>query len=400
MPYLTNDLPGIGGRIKEYLEDFCVEEIPLYEPCGEGTHVYFRVVKRGIPTPAAVDRIAKYMGVKPADIGFAGMKDAKAVTSQVMSIEHVDPDKLAAYRDRDMEIVWTSRHTNKLRTGHLAGNRFAVRIRGVGRAQLADAERILEVLKTRGAPNYFGPQRFGGRGDTHLLGEALVRNDLDEFISIFLGRPQDDDPPDCKAARDAFDSGYFNRALDRWPWHYTNERKALSIYRKKRHVGPAVAIIDKRMKRLYVSAFQSELFNEVLSRRIDSIDRVFAGDLACKTDTGGVFTVEDVAAEQERADRFEISPTGMVPGYRSSLAEGEPGKIEREVLAAHNIGLDQFKHIGPLKISGSRRALRFRLADCGISPGRDERGEYLELKFTAEAGCYATVVLREIMKND
>lgn len=400
LPYLTSGLLGIGGRIKEHLDDFRVEELPLYEACGEGTHIYFRVAKRGIPTPVAVDRIAKHMGVKPGDVGFAGMKDARAVTSQVMSIEHADPDKLTGYRDQHMQVVWTSRHTNKLRTGHLAGNRFVIRIRGAGEANLEDAERVLDVLKTRGVANYFGPQRFGDRGDTHLLGEAMVRDDLDEFMAIFLGRPCDDDSPECKAARDAFDTGYFNRALDRWPWNYTNERRSLAVYKKKQRPGPAMSAIDKRMKRLYVSAFQSTLFNEVLTRRLDSMDRVFVGDLACKTDTGGVFTVEDVAAEQTRADEFEISPTGMIPGYRSCLAEGEPGQIERDVLAAHDIELEQFKRIGPLKVKGTRRALRFRLDDCGVSPGQDDHGEYLELKFAAKSGCYATVVLREIMKND
>jgi len=400
LPYLTSNLPGIGGRIKEHVDDFRVEEIPLYEACGEGTHVYFRVVKRGIPTPAAVDRIARHMGVRPGDIGFAGMKDAQAVTSQMMSLEHADADRLAAYSDRHMQIVWTSRHTNKLRPGHLAGNRFTIRVRGVAEDKLDDARRILEVLQRRGVANYFGPQRFGARGDTHLLGEAMVAGDLHEFMAVFLGRPDDDDPPDCKAARDAFDTGYFNRALGRWPWHYANERKALAAYKKKKRPGPAMAAIDKRMKRLYVSAFQSAIFNEVLARRLDSIDSVLVGDLACKTDTGGVFIVTDAEAEQPRAQRFEISPTGMIPGYRCHLADGEPGRIERDVLASHNIELDQFKRIGTLKVKGTRRALRFRLDDCSISAGSDECGGYLELNFVAKSGCYATAVLRELMKTD
>jgi len=399
LPYLTAALPGIGGRIREQPADFRVDELPLYEPSGQGSHVYFRVRKVGIPTPTAVARLAGYMGVKPQEIGVAGLKDAQAVTTQMMSLEGADAQKLRAYHDRQMEVIETFRHGNKLRPGHLRGNRFTIRIRRVGRAQLPAARAILDVLIRRGVPNYFGPQRFGARKDTADLGRALVRNDLEEFVALLLGRPNPDDPPDCKAARDAFDAGYYNRALQRWPRHYLNERRALAAYKRTGKARAALAAVDKRMKRLYVSAFQSAIFNAVLRRRIETIDRVEEGDLAKKTDTGGVFLVEDAAAEAPRAERFEISPTGPVVGYRSDLAQGRPGRIEREVLAEYGLSREQFRRIGPLKSKGTRRALRFRLTETTLTAGGDEGGEYLELSFVAPSGCYATVVLREIMKS-
>lgn len=400
LPYLTDDLPGIGGLIKQRVEDFRVEEIPLYTASGEGTHVYFTVHKVSIPTPAAVERIARHMGVRNGDIGVAGLKDAQAITTQMMSLEHADTRRLAAFRDRQVQINIVGQHGNKLRTGHLAGNRFAIRIRGVGTGPLAPAGAVLKVLIARGVPNYFGPQRFGARGDTGSLGEALIKGDLDEFIARFLGRAQPNDPPDCRAARDAFDAGFYARGLDRWPRHYSNERRALSAYRKKGKAGPAVAAIDKRAKRFYVSAFQSELFNEVLARRITEIDRVRLGDLAKKSDTGGVFTVEDADKEQPRAEAFEISATGPLVGYRSRLAEGEPGQIERAVLAARSLEQEDFRRVGSLRVKGTRRALRFRLDDASLEDGRDEHGPFLEARFIASSGCYATVALREIMKAD
>ena len=398
-PYLTADLPGIGGRIKQHVDDFRVTELPLYEPCGAGTHVYFRVRKAGVPTPAAIARIARYMSVRPHEIGVAGLKDAQAVAVQMMSLEHADPAKLAAYRDSQVQVIWTGRHDNKLRAGHLAGNCFDVRVRCVRPGCLATAQAVLDVLCRRGVPNYFGRQRFGARGDTAALGAALVRGDLDEFVAVLLGRPQPDDPPDCRAARDAFDTGALQRALKRWPRHYADERRALSAYRRTGRCGPALRAVDKRMKRLYVSAFQSLLFNEVLAQRLEAIDRVLVGDLARKTDTGGVFPVAD-AAEQDRADRFEISPTGPIAGYRCNLADGEPGRIERAVLAAHDVDLARFRDLGPLKAKGSRRALRFRIEGLDLSAGTDDRGDFLALRFAAPPGCYATVVLREIMKAD
>jgi tRNA pseudouridine13 synthase len=399
LPYLTSQLPGIGGRIKESCEDFRVEEIPLYQPSGEGTHVYFRVTKKGLTTPAAIERIARHMGVRPHDIGVAGLKDAQAITSQMMSLEHADPVSLAACRDAQMQVQVVSRHTNKLRPGHLAANRFAIRMRGCGAAQLPAARAILDVLVRRGVPNYFGSQRFGARADTAALGEALVRGDLEEFIGLFLGRAQKEDPPDCKAARDAFDSGFYNRALERWPRHYGNERRALAAYKKKHDAARALGAIDKRMKRLYVSAFQSAIFNEVLTRRVQTIDKVFVGDLAQKTDTGGIFTVEDVSAELPRAESFQISPTGPVPGYRSSLAGGEPGQTEREALAKFRVDLEDFRRVGALKVKGTRRPLRFAMGQPALSAGSDDRGEYMQLEFTAPPGCYATVALGEIMKT-
>ncbi len=300
LPYLTAGLPGIGGRIKEDVADFVVDEIPLYPFCGEGTHVCFRVTKRGIPTPAAVDRIARFMDVPPEEIGFAGLKDAQALTSQFMTLEHADVHRLAAFGDDQVRLEVVSRHTNKLKSGHLAGNAFAVKIRGVPADKLPVASAILDVLLDRGVPNYFGQQRFGARSDTDKLGELLVRNTLDEFIALYLGRSIPTDPPDCKAARDAFDSGFYDRALARWPRHYANERRALSAYKKKKHAGPAVGAIDKRLKRLFVSAFQSRMFNQVLARRIQTLDQVFVGDLAQKTDSGGVFTVTDAAVDAPR----------------------------------------------------------------------------------------------------
>ncbi len=414
LPYLTSDMPGIGGRIKEDVQDFRVEEVPLYDASGQGTHLYFRVTKRGVPTHAAVERIARHMGVAPMEIGFAGLKDAQAVTSQVMSLEHADATRLEAFKDSQVQLEVIGLHTNKIRPGHLAGNRFVVRLRGAGADQLPQAATIWEVLLRRGVPNYFGEQRFGARGDTARLGELLVRNDLDEFIKVFLGRSTPADPPDCRAARDAFDTGFFNRGLDRWPRHYVNERKALAAYKKRKHAGPAVAAIEKRMKRLYVSAFQSEIFNEVLAERIQTIDQVFAGDLAVKLDSGGVFMVEDPAIEQPRAAAFEISPTGPIIGYRTNLAGGStgilpvsdagtvpavvPGRIERDVLARHGVGPDDFRHVGHLKIKGTRRELRFRLSHPDLTAGRDERGEFIQAAFVAPSGCYATVVLGEIMK--
>lgn len=402
LPLLTADLPGLDGRIKHKPDDFRVEEIPLYPTSGEGTHLYFRMEKFALPTPAAVERIARHMGVKPGQIGLAGLKDAQAVTSQMLSLEHADVDRLEAFRDRQIQLTVVGWHGNKLKPGHLAGNRFVIRIRPGDSPLPRNAEVIarqtLDMLQRRGVPNYFGAQRFGRRGETALLGRALLRENPDEFVQMFLGRPSPADPLEIRAARDAFEVGAYDRALKRWPRTCSDQRRALAAYKKKRRGSQAVAAVDKRMKRLFVSAFQSLIFNDVLARRLETLDVLLPGDIAKKTDTGGLFAVEDLAAEQPRCQAGLISPTGPLPGTRTQLADGEPGRIERAVLDSHGVTDELFTR-GAGKTKGTRRALRFPLEGVDVATGCDGEGPFLSVRFQAPSGCYATVVMEELFKR-
>jgi tRNA pseudouridine13 synthase len=297
-------------------------------------------------------------------------------------------------------VLSTALHTNKLRTGHLAGNRFRIRIREVGPDAEARSRAVLEILSRRGVPNYYGGQRFGMREDNDRVGAALARGDTQEVFAILLGRPNDTDPPAETAARTAYDAGDLARAKGLWPGNRRDARRILDAVMRRGPSPAALKAIDRRMVRLYVSALQSRIFNEVLARRVDQIDRVQTGDLAQKTDSGGVFLVEVVAAEAPRAAAGEISPTGPLPGSRARLAEGEPGRVEREILAAFGLEEGGIPRVGPLKVKGTRRALRFLPESVASEAGSDEHGAYLEIRFAAPPGSYATVLLREIMKVD
>jgi tRNA pseudouridine13 synthase len=337
-PFLTNDILGIGGQIRATPEDFQVEERPLYLPCGEGEHLYVRITKRGLSTPDLVRRLSSTLGVRAQAIGVAGLKDARAITTQMVSLQGITPQQVSQLKidEQLLTVEILARHRNRLRTGHHAGNRFRLVIRDVA-AQAAEAvPAVLDRLTARGVPNYFGPQRQGKSGGNYQIGAAL-----------------------------------------------------LTDARRREKMG--------RAKRIwYLNTYQSFLFNRMLARRIDRIDRVLTGDWAMKSDNGACFQVEDADQEQPRADRFEISPTGILFGSRASWADGEPGKIEEAVIAEAGTTRDALVAAGKAcGFRGERRALRVPLADLEWSLN----GSILTLTFALPPGAYATSVLRELMKS-
>ena len=159
--YLLADEAGIGGVVKKRPGDFLVDEIPRYEPSGEGEHLFLGVQKSRMSHGEMIATLCRHFGVRGAAIGYAGMKDKMGVTRQVVSV-HVleDPPTLEVGHDR-LRILWAKRHGNKLRRGHLVGNRFSIRVRDVDPAEAPRVLRMLGRLERLGVPNYFGPQRFG-----------------------------------------------------------------------------------------------------------------------------------------------------------------------------------------------------------------------------------------------
>jgi tRNA pseudouridine13 synthase len=157
--------------------------------------------------------------------------------------------------------------------------------------------------------------------------------------------------------------------------------------------------MDKHLKGFFVSAYQSSLFNRVLSARMPHIDKLLTGDMAYKHDNGACFQVEDAAVEQPRCDRFEISPTGPLLGQRTTRLTGPAAEIEDPILEAEGLGETQFRQMKRLGARGGRRPLRFQPRNVGVATGDDDLGSYLELRFELGPGCYATTLIAEIAKN-
>lgn len=401
LPYLTADLPGVGGVIKRYDGDFIVEEIPLYHASGEGTHTYFRIEKQGVTTLAAVERIARALGRNPRDIGYAGLKDAHGITRQMLSIEHVDPAQVESLELGRIRVLTVDRHRNKIKLGHLGGNRFIIKIRDTVSSPLSQVKPIAEILASRGVPDYFGPQRFGVRGDNALVGRAVLLEDYDEAIALILGRPEPTDHGDARKARELFDGGDLEASATAWSRAFPQQRRICrALINARGDARKAWRAVHHTLRKLFVSAVQSDLLNRVLARRIDTIDRLQTGDIAWKHRNGACFLVEDGVVEQPRCDAFEISPTGPLFGRRMTEAQGTQGQLEAAVLAESGLMKEQMRVRDGTKLDGARRPLRVPLVDLDITTGDDDHGPYLLLPFMLPPGAYATSVTREICKSD
>lgn len=329
--------PGSGGHLAAAPEDFIVEEVLAYQPSGAGEHLYVEIEKTGLTTQDALRVIGDALGVKAGSFGVAGMKDKHARTRQWVSvpwpIKRAAPE-LAIERD-DLRILRVDRHGNKIKRGHARENRFIITIREVPDGGVERAAAVFDELRRIGAPNRFGPQRFGRDGDNADQARAFIR-------------------------------------------------------------GEARAPKNRRIRGLLISALQSEVFNRVLDLRIARglYATAVVGDVMKKHDTGGLFDVDDVAVEQPRADRLEISPTAALPGPKARAASGDAQAIEDEALAQAGLTAED---VSKLDV-GTRRALRFPLDEGDGVTALDDASYRVQL--TLPSGAYATVVLAELIKPD
>lgn len=406
--YLTGDIPGIGGRVRDRPEDFLVDEIPAYQPSGEGEHLYLLVQKRLMSTLELVDVLARHFRVARRAIGYAGLKDKHALTRQVVSV-HVPGRKLEDFPMLEHErvsILWGDMHANKLRPGHLKGNRFSIRIRGVRFQDVLVAERVVARLERSGVPNRVGEQRFGLLGNTHVLGRALLTKDSEVFLAELLG-PNAGRPDLNAEGRRLFVEGRYGEAMEHFPRSATAERAVLLALARGRPRRHAMHAIDEAVRRFYVSAWQSWIFNRVLDERLarGDIDRLREGDLAFKHENGAVFRVDAGVAEDpgtaSRLAGVEISASGPMWGPAMMRAMGEVDALEVRELEASGLGVEALAGLGSQDrslLEGKRRPLRVPLVRPDVEGGSDEHGAFVRVAFELPRGAFATAVLPEIMK--
>jgi tRNA pseudouridine13 synthase len=335
VPFITALIPAIDGKLRSTPEDFEVEEIPAYLPSGTGEHLYLWIEKRETNTPDAAKALARALNIGSDSAGWAGLKDRHAITRQWLSFHHAQTPKAEDFEIEGVRVLTTSRHENKLRTGHLHGNRFTLRLRDVPlehdnhlRAALAELERV-------GMPSYFGAQRFGHGG-----------NNL----------------------RHAF----------RW---IVEQGKA-----------PSTPFLRK----LNVSVLQSALFNLWLGSRIaeGTLASAVLGDVMRKEETGGMFVSESVEIDGPRVTNWEISPTGPMFGVSMREAASEASAFESSLLARWGITEAQLARVKKYG-EGTRRVGRVRPSNVKV----DRDGGDVWLRFDLPKGAYATVLVGELMKR-
>jgi tRNA pseudouridine13 synthase len=305
LPHTTAKSLRLLGKIRQQPEDFQVREIAAYAPTGQGEHLLIHFEKTSTNTPEAVRRIAEALDVDPAQAGWAGLKDRVAVTTQWASLFGASRERALALDLPGIRVLDAGYHPHKLRTGHLRGNRFVIRVQCDSSA-VDVARDILERLASDGAANYYGEQRFGRDGQN----AARARRWLIEG-----GR----------APRDRF------------------ERKLLA------------------------SALQSHWFNRWLAARVERIGlaRAVAGDLMRKEDTGGMFVAADASEGDERMQRWEISPTGPMYGDEMRWPEGDARAIEEALWAETGVSSETLRGLRKL-LPGSRRTARIRPTELRV----------------------------------
>lgn len=341
LPLAFPDRPRVAARLKATPEDFQVDEIPAYTPVGTGGHLFLWVEKRDVSGGDLLKRVAAALGIAPQDVGAAGTKDRRAVTRQWLSVPEECEDRLQWIQEfQDIRVLKVVRHGNKLRTGHLWGNRFRILLRDADPASLSDLEETARLVTERGFPNFFGTQRFGWSKDTLRIGLARL------------------DPSTAEPGA----------PMDRRLGHFE--------------------------KRMTISAVQSALFNRCLTLRMERglSTTVLAGDVLQKTATGGLFTSSDPGVDQARLDAGEVRLTGPVWGHKMMSARDDAEAIERLVMDEAGLTPASFKLFARMA-EGTRRALFVRPAQLHVEPERDG----IALSFGLPKGCYATVLMREFL---
>ncbi|RLF47479.1 MAG: tRNA pseudouridine(13) synthase TruD [Thermoplasmata archaeon] len=402
---------GIGGKIKKEPEDFIVEEVPIYPQPSNGRYVIARVTSRNWETNRLIEKLAHNLKISSNSIGYAGIKDKRAVTTQLMSFP-VDIEKLKNISIPDVEIEILYKSSKPVYSGKLIGNRFHIVIRDVEGSK-EDVERIMkEIENLKLIPNFFGVQRFGiARPITHIVGKYILKNDMEKAVMTYIANPiKGEDEESYKARKFLEETRDFEEALKIYPRKLVFERRIIEYLCS--HPGEwknALLRLPKNLVRIFLHAYQSYLFNKILSCRIKKnlpIDEALEGDIIIIWDKEMVVqSYEGIKVNKNNIDKINRQikkhrcfPSAAIVGYDLLKAEGIMGDIEKKVMEKEGITEDEFKipHMPELACRGMRRIISVPVKHLKWQFD----GKNLHLQFFLPKGCYATSLLREIMKAD
>ncbi len=449
MEWYVSNADGVGGHLREQPADFGVRELERFEAepvdadTGSYPHLVVRATLRNWDTNDFARRLSDVLGISRERISWAGTKDKRAVTSQLFTIQGVEPAQLPTLNRADIEIL--GRSGRAIHFGDLAGNAFEISVTGSDEPDKTvpitgdleeflagprtdqhstanPSENDLPIDTTVGVPNYFGQQRFGSlRPVTHKVGLAVARGDWRGGVLEYAGSPAESEPDSSQEARAAVDrqaqsdAPDWDSALEAMPRRLDHERAMLhrlaaadadsdsppAVWRE------ALSAVPTNLQRLFVHAAQSYAYNRILSERLARglpFGRPLVGDVVCfaDRDAPSEVTVPDTGRLQRvtedrldtvrrHCERGRAFVTAPLVGTETELGAGQPGEIEREVLANLGLAPQSFDLPEEFDSTGDRRAILVR-TELTV-----ER-EPLRFAFSLPKGSYATVLLREYLK--
>jgi tRNA pseudouridine13 synthase len=430
----ASETKGIGGVIKLFPEDFIVEEIltdgsrasvklednVVGSLSNNGRYLICILIKRGWDTLLAIEEIAKLLNISSDRIGFAGIKDANALTAQYISIGGISPSRLAEIKLRDLLIKPLGFSNEELSPEKLFGNKFTVTVRLIRLREKTIRGRIerigREIADLGGVPNFFGHQRFGTiRPITHIVGKHIVKGDFREAVLTFLTHQSPyEEAKVRKIRRELYETMDFKLALKNFPKSLIYERLILAhLSRSPNDYLGALHKIPLNLRKLFVQAYQSYLFNRFLSERIKrgiSLKDALEGDYVIKLNDNGLpekgFFKAEISNMRTINDGIKSGRMVLgIPlvGLKQPLSSGTQGEIEREILEDEDVSAEDFKRAQIVKVSalGGLRPALARVSDLKISIMENEKktdGKAVIFSFTLSRGAYATILLREYMK--
>ena len=429
----STSTPGIGGTIKEYPEDFQVEEMlkdgsmatihptAPQKVSGKGKFMTCILVKNGWDTLLLMREIANGLGIHQRRLSVCGIKDTRALTSQFISIKKVPPSHLLRLKIPRIEIYPQSFARDPMKPDLLLGNQFRIRIRGIEGTPadvLGTASSTLREVEAHGGlPNFFGHQRFGTvRPVSHLVGKSIVKGDFKAAVMTFLTLYSDSESPQAREARrNLCEGGDLQRALQEFPRGLTYERIMTEhLIEKEGDFIGALRSLSAKFLRLLVQAYQSYLFNLALTRRIEGghpLNQALPGDFVAELDSQGLRSGEVQKADETNLPELNKGILGgtrdlVLPtiGYNTASSDGKGAEFERSLLEAEGVEPKDFylKEMVDVSSPGGYRSALVKPRDVQpphVEPEESLGRSSLILAFRLTKGSYATLLLREIMKS-
>jgi tRNA pseudouridine13 synthase len=433
--------PGIGGIIRQNAEDFFVEEMlvdgskaeikssknqanreVLGSSAARNPYLLCVLVKRNWDTFIALRNIAAQLGISPGQIQIAGIKDAKAITAQHITIEGVSTEDLRKIHIKDIEVRPIGYLRNKLSSFYLMGNSFQIAVKSIDHSKTTVQKRVTRTIQefdtVGGVPNFFGHQRFGtSRPITHLVGKAVIKGKLKKATMLFLAKPSRyEHPASREARRELQKTQDFKQALKNFPNQLRYERSMLAhLAQRPDDFTGAFRRLPIKLQELFIQAYQSYLFNKFLSKRIEHglpLNTAREGDYVMNVERSGLpmvtmHKIVDVGALGEinnlvKAGKMRVA----IPliGFKQHPSHGSQGEIEKKILEAEDISVEDFKitALPERATRGELRAVLVPLRDFSLDEiSRDATNSSkhkAKLSFMLLRGSYATILLRELMK--